>query len=459
MAVLPLRNLSERPETEYLSVGMTDALITALAKNRGLKVTSMTSTMAYENVNRPISEIARALNVSYLVEGSVLRSGNAVRITAQLIEGHTDEHVWAETYERDVSDVLEVQDEVARMIAAAVLGTVTAASSGPDTMPKLPPDAQEAYLKGIFFRSQLTMEGYNKGIAYFQQAVEAAPDFAPAYSGLASCYCLLGGHGLELVEPGLAMPAASKAITKALDLAPSSAEPYVYLGIIRLKYEWDWPGAEAAFLKAIELNPSLFQAHLFYSFYLEAMQRQPEAIAQAKEALSLKPLSLAGHVNLGWQHLQADQFEEALEYFEDARELNPDFWGAHWGIGHYHRRKGEYKQAITAFERAVELPGGHSLALSALGYTLATAGKKDSAAGVIDTLKEMSNCAFVSPFHIATVYLGMGDRDEAFRWLDKAVYARSRSLAWLNVAPEFEPLRSDPRLQALTRRIGLPEKG
>lgn len=458
VAVLPLRNLSETPESEYLSIGMTDALITALAKHRGLRVTSTTSMMRYKNVNRPMSEIARELNVSFLVEGSVLRSGNVVRITAQLIKGNADEHIWAENYERDLSNVLAVQDEVAGKIAEAVLGTVTAASSDIDSMTYLRPEAQADYLKGIFFRGQLTEEGYKKGLEHFKKAVEAEPTFAPAYSGLASCFCLLGGHGLELIEPGLAMPEASKAITKALELAPSLAEPYVYLGIVRLKYEWDWPGAEQAFLKAIELNPSLYQAHLFYSFYLEAMDRPQEAIAEASEALSLNPLSLGGHINLGWQHLQASQLEEALTYFEGARELRPDFWGAYWGIGHYHRRKDEYEEAIAAFERAVELPGGHSLALSALGYTLAAVGEHEQAEQVIDTLKQMSSKVYVSPFHVATVYVGLGDYDEVFQWLDNAFYARSRSLAWLNVAPEYEVLLSDPRLQALIERIGLPNK-
>ena len=456
VAVLPLRNLSGKPEAEYLTIGMTDALITALAKNRSLRITSMTSTLRYKDADRLVSEIARELNVGYVVEGSVLHAEQSVHVNAQLIAGATDQHVWADEFDRPLEDALTLQDEIARQIAVAVLGdTASGASSGVVQKTTLSPEAQEAYLKGVYFRSKLTAGGFYKGTEFFKKTIDMAPQFSPAYTGLASCYCLLGGHGLELVEPAIGMPAAKAALTKALELDPSAAEPQVYVGIIRLKYEWDFAGAERAFRTAIDLNPSLFRAHLFYSFYLEAMGRHQESIVEAHVARELNPLSLAANVNLGWQYLQADNPERALTFFNTALELDADFWGAHWGLGHYHRRRGDYARAIDAFEKAVALKGGHSLAISALGYTLAVAGQRDRAQQTIEQLKRLSNESYVPPFHTATVYVGLGEHEKALDWLERAFHARSRSMAWLNVASEYDVLRSDERFQDLIRRVGL----
>lgn len=459
VAVLPLRSLSDKSEEEYLSIGITDALITGLAKHRSLRVTSMTSGLKYKDASGPISTIARELNVGYVVEGSVYRTGESVRITAQLIAGATDTHVWAENYERPVEEALALPEEIARQIARAILGDGVSESGGSAVESTiLDAGAQEAYLKGVYFRSQLTAGGFQKGIEYFREAIDKAPQFAPAYTGLASCYCMLGGHGLELVEPAIGMPAAKAALTKALELNPSAAEPHVFIGIVRLKYEWDFEGAERAFRVAIDLNPSLYQAHLFYSFYLEAMGHQQEAIAEARIARELNPLSLAANVNLGWQYLQANDFDQALSHIEAALELDHDSWAGHWALGHYHRRKKDYPRAIAAFEKAVALQGGHSLALSALGYTLGVAGERDRAEQTIATLKRLSTDLYVPPFHIATVYVGLGNYEKGFDWLERAFHARSRSLAWLNVASEYEALRSDERFRDLVRRVGLPQR-
>ncbi|NJO31895.1 MAG: tetratricopeptide repeat protein [Rhodospirillales bacterium] len=458
IAVLPLRNLSGDPDEDYLSDSMTDALITSLAKQQSVRVISLTSAMAYKNANRPIAEIARDLNVSHVVEGSILRSSGSVRITAQLIDVATDRYLWAESYERGATEVLALQSEVARRIVASlssVVGSgvveVKAATPAVDT------EAQEAYLRGRYFQNQLTEDGFRKGVAYFKQAISQAPKFAEAYSGMAACYCLLGGHGFELVDPREGMPAAKSAVLEALNLDDSLAEPHAFLGIIRLKYEWDWAGAEEAFQHAIRLNPSYAQAHNFYSFFLEAMGRHAEAIREAEAARALDPLSLPVNVNLVWQYLRAHKLEHALRHLEKTRELQADFWGVQWGFGHYHRQKGEYDAAIAAFERAVQIGGGHALPITDLGYTYAIAGRSADARRMLDRLKTMAEGGYVSPYNMATIHVGLGEVDEAFDWLEEALETRSRSLAWLKVSSEYDGLRADPRLKSLLKRVGLPE--
>ena len=458
IAVLPLRNLSGKREEDYFSDGMTDALITSLAKLRSVRVTSLTSAMVYKNVNRPIAEIARELNVDHVIEGSILRSGERVRITAQLIEAKTDRHLWAESYERDLADVLAIQDDVAQRIAAALPGGAEVViSARPNKRKPVDPAAQEAYLKGRFFRNQMTEEGFFKGISYFKQAVAKEPDFAEALAGMAACYCLLGGHGFELVDPKDGMPTAKEAAMDAIRLDASLAEPHAFVGIIRLKYEWDWPGAEEAFKHAIDLNPSYAQGHVFYSFFLEAMGRQKEAIREANIASQIDPLSLQANVNLGWQYLRAGQLDEALRQFELAEELNPGFWGAHWGIGHYYRRKGDHDRAIASFRKALAVGGGYTLPITDLGYTYAVSGRTAEARAMLDRLMKMAENAYVSSYSVATIHVGLGEIDTAFVWLERAFEERSRSLAWLNVADEYDNLRTDPRFTSLLRRVGLPE--
>lgn len=456
LAVLPMRDLSPDGTEDYFSDGMTDALITRLAKGGSVHVTSMTSAMRYKNVERSLADIARELGVSHVIEGSVLRMGDKVRITAQLIEAASDRHVWADSYERNFADVLAVQDEVVQRIVAALSGQVPPASAiNTKEAAAIDPAAYEANLRGRFFLNKMTEEGFRKGISYFKQAVERAPKFAPAHSGMATCYCLLGGHGFELVDPREGMPTAKKAVLEALRLDDSLAEPHAFLGVILLKYDWDWPGAEQAFRRSIELSPGYAQAHTFYSYYLEAMGQQDLAIREAETARANDPLSLAVNVNLGWQYLQANRLEQARQIFESTGELGDTFWGVHWGLGHYHRRKGDLTASIAAFEKAIAAGGGHAMPLSALGYTYAIAGRRAAAHEILDQLTTLAESSYVSPFNMAIIHAGLGDKDEAFAWLEKAFEQRSRSVAWLNVTKEVEDLRSDPRFEALVHRIGL----
>ncbi len=456
IAVLPLRNFSGGPDQEYFTNGITDALITGLARERVAHVTSMTSVMAYKDVDRPMTEIAGELGVSHLVEGSILRIGDQVRITVQLIDARSDRHLWAQSYEREISDVLALQGEVVARIVASLLqyvepqGAAIAATPGP-----VNPAAYEAHLKGRFFLNQMTEDGFRRGIEYFNQSIEIAPDYAPAHSGMAACYCLLGGHGFELVKPSEGMPTAKKAVMEALRLDQDRAEPHAFLGIIQLKYDWDWRSAEESFERAIAVNPSYSQAHIFYSFYLEAMGRQEAAVHEAETARALDPLSRATNVNLGWQYLQLGDTVKARAAFETAAEMYPGHWGVHWGIGQYHMRQGDYDYAIAAFELSHAAGGGHALPLSALGFAYAASGRTQEAKEVLGKIEALSDKVYVSPYHKATIYAGLNEPDAAFAALDEAYNVRSRSMAWLKVAPEMENLRSDPRYETLLARIGL----
>ena len=458
VAVLPLRNLSPDAADEYFSDGITDALITGLAKGGRVRVISMTSAMAYKDVDRRIPDIARELGVSHVVEGAVQRLGDKVRITAQLIEAKTDRHLWAESYEGDVANALALQDDVARRVEASLAENLDAVPAvSPQRKAAVDPEAQEAYLRGRYFRNQMTEGGFRKAIGYFKQAITKAPEYAEAYSGMAACYCLLGGHGFELVEPRQGMPAAKQAVMEALRLDSTLAEPHAFLGIIRLKYEWDWSGAEEAFLRALEINPSYAQGHIFYSFFLEAMGRQEEAIREAEAAKLNDPLSLPANVNLAWQYLRAGRLEQAFGQLEKTGELQTDFWGVHWGLGHYYRQLGKNDEAITAFEKAVEVGGGYTLPMTDLGYTYAIAGRSAAAREMLGQLETMAEQSYVSPYNMAIIHVGLGEVDEAFAWLEKAFEARSRSLAWLRVTTELDGLRSDPRFDSLLRRVGLSD--
>lgn len=458
VAILPLRNLSGDASQDYFSEGITDALITALAKRVTIRVISTRSVLAYKNVNKPVDAIARELDVSHVVEGAVLRVGNKIRVTAQLIATSNNTHLWAETFEREISDALALQNDIVQLITKSLALRVAAGEPRiQNAMPRRPQAAFEALLKGRFFRNQMTEGGLRKGLLFFKEAIEIQPDYASAYSGMAACYCLLGGHGFEMIRPDEALPSAKTAVLEALSLNDSIAEPHAFLGIIRLKYEWDWKGAESSFRRSIALNPSYTQARLFYSFFLEAMGREGEAIAEAREARAIDPLSREANINLGWQLLQARQFEEARLQFEATAELNPDFWGLHWGLGHYHRRSGNPTAAIEAFQKAVDSGGGHALPLSGLGYTYAISGQRDKALAVVAELDRMSKKGYVSPVNTAAIFAGLRETDLVFVWLEKAFDDRSRALAWLNVLPEFNSVRSDRRFQALLRRIGLPE--
>lgn len=458
IAVLPMRNISDAAEDDFLGVALTDALITSLARGPSLRVIAYASSRRFGAGAGAMDRIAGDLGVSHVVEGTVLREGEVVRITAKLIDVETGRYLWAESYDRPIVELLSLQAELARRIVSSLAAVVTGEGAVPvaGSTDTADPAAQEAYLMGRYFRNMATESGFRKGIAYFKDAIAKDPDFAEAYSGMAACYCVLGGHGLELVDPREGMPLAKQAIDEALRLNDGLAEAHAFAGIIHLKFDWDWDGAERSFRRSIEINPSYAQAHLFYSYFLEAMGDEAGAVREAEAARRLDPLSLPLNINLVWQYLRAGKAEAALERLEWTRDLNPDFWGVHWGYGQYYRSMGASESAIASFERAVDAGGGHALPVADLGYAYAKAGRVADARRMLRHLNELAKTSYVSPYNMAVIHIGLGDRDAAFDALDAAYAARSRSLAWLNVAHEFDAVRNDPRFRDLTQRIGLP---
>ena len=320
------------------------------------------------------------------------------------------------------------------------------------------PAAYEAYLKGRYFRELVTERGFRKGIEYFSQAVEIDPGYASGYSGLAGCYCLLGGHGMELAHPQKVMPDAKAAALKALELDETKAEAHAVLSMIRLKYDWDWSGAEKGFKRALEINPSYAQAHLWYSLYFEVTGRAEEAIAEAKRARDLDPLSLRTNVNLASQLYQAHRYDEAIEQLEKTMELDPNFWVAHWVLGDAYIQKAMYPQATRELQKALALSDRNLAVLASLGYNYAVSGRQAEALETIKELKTLSKDRYVSPFNVAIIWTGLGQEEQAFQWLEKGYEARSRSMIWLKVDNRFDSLGSDPRFQDLLNRIGFPSE-
>ena len=456
LAVLPLHNLSHDPEQEYFSDGMTDELITDLAKFGTFRVISHTSVERFKETKRPLPEIARELGVDAVVEGTVTRSGDRVRITAQLIEARSDRHLWAESYERDLRDVLVLQDEVARDIATEIQIKVTTQEniSSAGARP-INPEAHEAYLKGRYFWNKRTGEGVRKGIEYFEQAIRIDPNYAVAYAGLAESYVVLNGH--RFLPPTQAYPKVRAAALKALELDASLAEAHTALGSYKWEYEWDKSGAEKEFKRAIELNPSYATAHQWYGEELAALGREEEALAEVKRAQELDPLSLPIGVVAGWIIYVGRDYDRAIDQYHRALDMDPNFAIAHLYLGRAYVQKGNLEQGIVEGETATRLSGGHPFYMAWLGYAYARAGNRNEALRILQHLKAISRQKYVAAHDVAAIYAGLGEQSRAIAWLNKAYDERSYTVLQLEVEPEFDSLRSDPRFRDLVHRIGLPQ--
>jgi TolB-like protein/Flp pilus assembly protein TadD/tRNA A-37 threonylcarbamoyl transferase component Bud32 len=457
IAVLPLENLSRDPEQEYFADGMTEELTTSLGQIEALRVISRTSVMRFKGV-RPaggLPEIARQLKVDAVVEGSVLRSGDRVRITAQLIDARTDRHLWARSYERDLRDVLALQSEVAQAIANEIKIKVT-----PQEQVRLArarpvsPEAHEAYLKGRYYWNLRTEESLKKGIEYFQKAIERDPGCALAYVGLADSYLNL--MGWDLMAPKEAYPRAKAAALKALEVDETLAEAHVPLGAAGFAYEWDWVGAEKELRRAIELNPSYATAHNFYAQYLMYLGRHNEAITEIKRAQDLDPLSPINNTVGGMAFFFARRYDEAIAEFRRTLELNPGFYPAHLSLADAYEQEKLYDEAISEYRKAIALQEGSPLAAAGLARGYAAAGRRAEALKIISDLRELSKRRYVSAYGITQIYTALGNFDQALTWLQKAFEDRSFQLIHLKVDPTMDPLRTAPSFQDLLRRMNFP---
>lgn len=458
LAVLPLANLSGDPEEEYFADGMTDALITDLSRIQFLRVVSRTSVMRYKGVAKPLPEIARELGVDGVVEGSVLRSGGRVRITAQLIRASDDRHLWAESYDRELRDVLAVQGAVAQAIAGEIKGHLTLQDQARLSAPRpLNPRAYLPYARGRYLWNKRTPESLAAAITYFEQALEEDAAYAAAYSGLADAHFYLG-YAFGRVPAREAMPRAKAAALKALELDETLAEAHTSLALVKVFYDWDWGGAEREFRRAIELNPNYALAHHGFTVLLAAMHRSEESVAEARRALEVDPLSLPVNNIVASMLSAAGRDDEAIEQYRKAIELDPTVALAQNGLGSLYERKGMEKQAVAQYLKAEALSGASPARVERLRRSYEHGGLSGFRRQKLALATAEWSGWHYSTGAIASLHASLGEYDEAMKWYEKAYEARSGTLIWINVGVSDSPtgLRADPRFQDLLRRMGLP---
>jgi len=446
LVVLPFLNLSGDATEEYFSDGLTEEITNALARLEGLHVVARTSAFYFKGKSSDVRQIGQTLKVGTVLEGSVRRSGSKLRVVAQLVNAADGYHLWSDTYEREMKDVFAIQDEIAQSIARALKVRL---SPGQRRTPH--PQAYEAYLKGRYFWNKRTEEGMQKASEYFQQAIHIDPNYAAAYAGLADSYQNVNVAAAPLDR----LVKAKAAATKALELDDTLAEAHTSLARLKLHVDWDWPGAEREFKRALELNPNYATAHQWYSIYFSSLERHEEARFEAQRARQLDPLSLAANQSVGFASYAAGRYDQALEEFRKALELDPSFLLTQRFLGYTYVRKRMYPEAIAEFQRAREL-GDNYMCIFGLGLAEAASGNRSKALQRISELHELSQRTYVSPLPIAVIYAALGEKDQAFEWLEKAYQERSAFMVLIKVHGFFDNLRSDPRYKDFLRHVGLP---
>ena len=455
LAVLPLDNLTGDASQDYFADGMTDELITDLAQIRALRVISRTSVMAYKNVRKPLPEIARELNVDAVVEGTVLRSGEQVRITAQLIQAPADKHLWAESYEGNLRDTLALQKKVARAIAEQIRIEVTPQEQAAlKKANAVNPEGYQSYLKGRYFWNKRTADGLKVALAYFNQAIEEDPKYAQAYSGLADTYALLGDWQYAVMPPKEALPKAKAAAIKALELDSAQGEAHNSLAFVLDGFDWDLDSGGKEFRRAIELSPSYATAHHWYAWHLSLLGRYDEAIVEMRRAEELDPLSLIINADLAELLVLAHSYDESIRQSRKTIEMDANFALAHNQLAQAYLGKHMYDEAVAELRKAVQLSEGSPTCIANLARAYAASGKKSEALKLLSDLKKRSIPSHSNSSEIAMIYASLGDADQAMNWLEKGYEDRFNPGVLLR--PGFDPLRSDSRFQDLLRRIGLP---
>jgi eukaryotic-like serine/threonine-protein kinase len=454
LAVLPLENLSGDASQDYFADGMTDALITELSQIRKLRVISRTSVMQYKHTQRPLAEIARDLNVDAVVEGSVLRSNGRVRISAKLIQTSVEQNLWADSYERDFTDVLALQSDVATAIARGIQVELSEPEASRLATSRLVvPEAYEAYLKGRFEAAKRTPDGLKSAENYFQQAVANDPTYAAAYAGLAETLLNLTTYQIE--PPSEGIPAAKTAAQKALQLDDRLAEAHSALAAIRF-YHLEWDDVESEFQRAIALNPGYATAIHWYALYLAAQGRREESITEIKLAREIDPRSLIINANVGWCYYLAGETDKAIEEEKNTLKLDPGFIVAHGYLGQAYVEKKSYDLAIEEFRKSVSLSPGDPVRLADLGAAYAEAGKNDAAREILQQFLHAPSGEYISPYAWAMLYSGMKNKSETLAWLGKAYEERNARMVNLAVHPMFAFLRGQPGFEQLLARMNVP---
>jgi TolB-like protein/DNA-binding winged helix-turn-helix (wHTH) protein/Tfp pilus assembly protein PilF len=456
VAVLPLENLSGDPAQDYFADGVTDELIMALAKSNSAKVISRTSVMQYKGVhNKSLPQIARELGVDAIVEGTLARSGDRVRVTAQLIEAATDRHVWADRFERSSRDILLVENEIARTIAEQLQGTLSPQQQHRFRAAPIDPGAHEAYLQGRYLWNRRTPRALEEAVRYFTEAVEKDPRYAVAYAARADAYNVLGSWSFEAIPPAEARSKASRDVEKALQLDEASAEAHTTRASIRWLYEWNARETEMEFRRAIQLNPSYAVARQWYGQFLCNVERFEECLAETARAHALDPAYLIAAADVGFRLYEARRSSEAIPPLRKLVEFNPDFAVGRRYLGEVYEANRMYPAALQELRKAVELSGGSPVDLAALGHAYAVSGDRDEARKALHVLDELAKHRYVSKYERAVVLAGLAENDEALASLEQAFQERSSWMTKLNVDHRLDGLRGDARFSSLLRRVGI----
>ncbi len=457
LVVLPLENLSGDRDQDYFADGMTDELIANLAKIRSLHVISRATAMAYKGTRKPLSEIARELNVDAVVEGTVMRVGDRVRITAELVQVSTDHHLWADTYESQLGDVLALQNRVSSAIVNEIRINLTPEER--ERLAKAPavtPEAYENYLKGLYYWNKRSDENLARAISYFERATSLDSRYALGYAGLSDCYAIISAEIFGTMSASDAAPKAKAAAMRALELDPTMAEAQTSLATVKFNYDWDWSGAAEGFERAIGLNPGYATAYQRYSLYLIAMGRVQDSFAQIQKARALDPLSLSINFSLGWRLYMARQYDAAIAQSKETLEMDSSYELPHLVLGQAYEQKGNYAEAIPELRKAADLSHGTPLMVSALAHAYARSGNRAEAEKLLAELQAKSSKQYVSPYYLALISIGLGRNEQALDLLDRAFADRSNGLVFLKVEPELDQLRSNPRFIALQKKLGFP---
>lgn len=456
IAVLPFKMTGSGDEDgEYLGVGLADALVTRLSNVRELVVRPTSAVVRYSSPEHDILEAGRELRVSAVLDGRVQRASGRVRVTVQLVSVEEGATLWAEKFDERWTDIFTLQDSISEQAASALTVRLTREErEGLRKHGTESPEAFQAYLRGRSCWNRFVEEDLRKAVEFFQLAIEFDPSYALAHCGVADCYNFVGLHGV--LQPSVAFSKAKAAAERALELDYALAEGHTPLGFAAFFYDWNWPEAEAAFRRAIRLNPSYGTAHHLYSFMLTALGRHEDALAEIRKAKEVDPLSLLINDAMGFCYWNSRRFDSAEAQCHRTIARDPDFFMARYGLAMTYAHTGRHEEGIEQARIAARLSHDSPLALATLGHACAVAGREKEAEELLERLKGMSRLGYVPPYYLATVCVGLGRADESIEFLEKAVECRDGWVTWLGVEPRFDPLRRDPRFQNVLRRIGLP---
>ena len=455
IAILPFQALDAAPPDEYLGIGMTDTLITRLSNLHRIVVRPVGAVRKYAKGDDPIAA-GRQLAVQSVLEGSIQRAGDRTRVTVRLLRVSDGELLWGSEFDEKLTDMFAVEDSISEKVASALVDNLSGAEQQRLARPfTANNEAYQLYMQGRYFWNKRTVDGVKKSLEYFQQAIQADPKYAIAYTGLADAYTLTGSYGYSIMSPKEAMPKAEAAVKKALEIDDSLAEAHASLGYIKFTYDWDWSGAEQEFRRAINLNPQYDTAHHWYSHLLAAMGRSDEAMDEARRALQLSPSDAVINEHMGWTCLMARDYDHAIQNARKALELDPNLVLAHRVLAQAYMYKGMYDEAGAEFQKGVELSHNDPVARAFLARFYAVSGRRDDALKIVAGLEKLSTKQYVSPSDLAAVYAALNDKDKAFEWLHQAYANRCSFLPYLKVDRAYDPLRSDPRFTELLKQMNL----